>query len=178
MNDGTKAEIGHGLLLVSRLLLAASFLPDALGRLTNISGFAATLTMKGVPYGDMVAAVIAVAEIVAPLALILGLAPRMAASALIATTVVTTAALHRFWSYGGLTRSVEQELFTAQLGIAAALLLLIVTGPGAWSWQAWWNGFTTRRKAPKRKRSTRAPAPRSRAPQKSLEEDDELANAA
>src|SRR5690349_13443200 len=92
----------NGILLSSRLLLAGCFLPAAMGRVTNISGFAATLTMKGVPYGDVVATLIVLAEVFGPLALIFGLAPRLSASALIGALVVTTGTMHRFWEYGGL----------------------------------------------------------------------------
>lgn len=59
----------NGVLLLNRLLLAACFLPAAFGRAMNVSGFAATLTMKGMPYGDVVATIVVTAEIFGPLAL-------------------------------------------------------------------------------------------------------------
>ena len=36
--------------------------------------------------------------------------------------VITTGMLHRFWDMSGGARTVEQAIFMAQLGIAAALL--------------------------------------------------------
>jgi uncharacterized membrane protein YphA (DoxX/SURF4 family) len=174
----SRTEITNGVLLLSRLLLAGSFLPSAVEHLANISGFAASLTMKGIPYGDVVATVIVLAEVFGPLGLILGLAPRLSASALIAATVVTTGALHRFWDYGGLTRYGEQAIFLANLGVMAGLLLYIVAGPGAWSWQAWWRGMGGKKPAPKKKRS-RSQAPRPRpAPARPMMDDDEYADAA
>ena len=171
----------NGILLLNRLLLAGCFLPAAIGRITNISGFAATLTMKGVPYGDVVATLIVLAEVFGPLALVLGLAPRLSASVLIAALVVTTGTLHRFWEYGGITRQAEQAVFLSHLGVLAGLLFYALTRPGAWSWQAWWRGFGAQAKPAKsKKRQTsrpRNPKPRP-APARQAMEEDEMADAA
>ncbi|MGF9762799.1 DoxX family protein [Microvirga sp. 0TCS3.31] len=172
----------NGVLLLNRLLLAGCFLPAALGRATNISGFAATLTMEGMPYGNVVATVVVVAEVFGPLALALGLAPRLSASVLMAALVVTTGTLHRFWDYGGLTRQAEQAVFLSHLGVLAALLFYTLTGPGAWSWQALWKGTGSpskpAAKAKKRQPSRpRNPKPRP-APVRQAVDDDELADAA
>ncbi|MBD2749016.1 DoxX family protein [Microvirga sp. BT688] len=179
MDRGTSI---NGVLLLNRLLLAGCFLPGAIGRAMNISGFAATLTMKGMPYGDVVATVVVVAEVFGPLALALGLAPRLSASVLIAAFVVTTGTLHRFWDYGGLTRQAEQAVFLSHLGVLAGLLFYTLTGPGAWSWQALWRGIGSpskpAAKAKKRQPSRpRAPKPRP-APVRQAIDDDELADAA
>ncbi len=176
MNAGTT----NGILLLGRLLLACCFLPSAIARLTNISGFAAALTVKGIPYGDIVATAIAVAEIVAPLALILGLAPRLSATALIASLVVTTGALHRFWEYGGLNRQMEEALFLANSGVLSGLLFYLLLGPGAWSWHGWWGGMDARKPAKKKRQSrprTAKPKPKP-ASARPVEDEDEFANAA
>lgn len=163
----------NGILFLNRLLLASCFLPLAVTRLTNISGFAAALTLKGIPYGDVVATIIVVAEIVAPFALILGLVPRVSASALIAALVVTTGALHRFWDYGGLTRQAEQAVFLANLGVLAGLLFYMLAGPGAWSWQGWIGGIGAKKPAKKKRQSRpRAVKPRP-APARPMPMDDE-----
>jgi putative oxidoreductase len=172
----------NGVLLLNRLLLAGCFLPAAIGRAANISGFAATLNMKGMPYGDVVATVVVMAEVFGPLALALGLAPRLSASVLIAALVVTTGTLHRFWDYGGLTRQAEQAVFLSHLGVLAGLLFYTLTGPGAWSWQALWKGIGSpskpAAKAKKRQPSRpRTPKPRP-APVRQAIDDDELADAA
>ncbi|ANY80579.1 hypothetical protein BB934_22050 [Microvirga ossetica] len=182
MFEGRGAGI-NGILLLNRLLLAGCFLPAAIGRVTNISGFAATLTMKGVPYGDVVATLIVLAEVFGPLALIFGLAPRLSASVLIGALAVTTGTLHRFWEYGGLNRQAEQALFLSHLGVLAGLLFYALTGPGAWSWQAWWRGFNGKAKPAKGKRKQpsrprAAPRPRPAPARQPMEDDDEMADAA
>ncbi|MCG7392666.1 DoxX family protein [Microvirga sp. ACRRW] len=175
MNTGAT----NGILLLSRLLLAGCFLPPAIARLTNISGFAASLTLKGIPYGDIVATAIVVVEIVAPLALILGLAPRISASVLIAGLVITTGALHRFWDYGGLTRQMEQTVFLANLGVLSGLLFYWLVGPGAWSWKGWLGGLGPRKPAKKKRQSRpRATKPKPAPVRPFEDEDDEYANAA
>jgi uncharacterized membrane protein YphA (DoxX/SURF4 family) len=172
----------HGVLLLNRLLLAGCFLPAAIGRASNISGFAATLTMRGMPYADVVATLVVLAEVFGPLALIFGVAPRLSASALIGALVITTGTLHRFWDYGGLTRQAEQAVFLSHLGVLAGLLFYGLTGPGAWSWQAWWRGFPGKAK-PVSKGKKRQPArPRTPkpkpAPVRQAVDDDEFADAA
>ena len=171
----------NGILLLNRLLLAGCFLPAAIGRATNVSGFAATLTRRGRPYGDVVATLVVLAEVFGPVALILGLAPRLSASALIAALVVTTGTLHRFWDYGGLTRQAEQAVFLSHLGVLAGLLFYGLMGPGAWSWQAWWRGSHGQAKPAKGKKRQpsrpRTPKPRP-APVRQTVDDDELPDAA
>jgi putative oxidoreductase len=170
----------NAILLLGRLLLAGCFLPPAVERLANISGFAAALTLKAVPYGNVVGTLVVVAEIVGPLALVFGIAPRLSALALMAALTVTTGTLHRFWEYGGLTRQAEQAVFLSHLGVLAGLLFYCLCGPGAWSWQAWWRGMGQGSKpAPKKKRPSRPRAPRPRpAPPRPAMDEDELADAA
>ncbi len=180
MVEGRGAGV-NGILLVGRLLLAGCFLPGAVGRLSNISGFAASLTLKGIPYADVAATLILLAEVFGPLALIFGLAPRLSAAALIAALAVTTATLHRFWDYGGLTRQAEQAVFLSHLGVLAGLLFYCLTGPGAWSWQAWWRDFGAQAKPAKSKKRQpsrpRNPKPRP-APVRQAMDEDEMADAA
>jgi uncharacterized membrane protein YphA (DoxX/SURF4 family) len=171
----------NGVLLLNRLLLAGCFLPVAIGRLSNISGLAAALTLKGMPYGDVVATLIVLAEVFGPLALIFGFAPRLSASVLIAALVVTTGTLHRFWDYGGLNRQGEQAVFLSHLGVLAGLLFYGLMGPGAWSWQGWWRGLNGKAKPAKGRKKQpprpRAPKPRP-APARPVADEDELADAA
>ncbi len=180
MGEGRGAGV-NGILLLSRLLLAGCFLPGAIGRLSNISGLAAALTLKGMPYGDVVATMVVLAEVFGPLALIFGFAPRLSASVLIGALVVTTGTLHRFWDYGGLNRQAEQAVFLSHLGVLAGLLLYGLTGPGAWSWQGWWRGLNGKAKPAKgrKKQPSRPRTPKPRpAPARPVADEDELADAA
>ncbi len=170
----------NGILLVGRVLLATYFLPQAVARLSNISGFAVSLSAKGLPYGEVIAAAVTLAEIVGPLALIVGVAPRLSACALIAATTTTMGTQHRFWDLAGAARPAEQTLFLAQFGIIAGLLLYLVTGPGAWSWQAWWQADAKKPKpAAKNKKPPRPRAARPHsAPSRPSPADEKWADAA
>ena len=153
-------RLENGSLLLGRILLAGCFVPSGLAKLSNISGFAVSLAAAGLPSPGAVATGCVLTNVFGPLALILGIAPRLTAGALIAVTAVTTALLHRFWEYGGGIRQLEQATFLAHLGIVAGLLFYIVSGPGAWSWQGWWRGQASERQAaPAQRRGARAPRP-------------------
>jgi uncharacterized membrane protein YphA (DoxX/SURF4 family) len=160
-------------LLAGRLILAASLVPVAIARATNVSGFGLQLWMKGMPYPTAVASGVVVAELIGPIALVLGLAPRLTASALIGTTVITTGILHRFWDLAGVARQAEQALFLAHAGLIAGLLFYAIAGPGGWSLTALW-----RRDAAK-PRTGAKPRPRAKpAASRPRKAHDELAEAA
>jgi uncharacterized membrane protein YphA (DoxX/SURF4 family) len=154
--------VTNWILLLGRLTMAACFLTPALTRVSNISGFSFQLAAAGMPYPSAVASAVVIAEVFGPLALVLGLAPRSAAAALISATIVTTGTLHRFWEIAGpMARQGEQTAFLAGAGLIAGLLFYAASGPGAWSWQAWWRGMADTRKAPAKKQPrARAPRPR------------------
>ena len=153
-------------LLIARILMAGCFIPAAITRVPNISGFSLNLSAQGIPYPNTVAALIAVAEIFGPAALIMGFAPRVSAVVLIAATVVSTVALHPFWSFFGAARSPEQALVLANTALMAGLLLYAVSGPGAWSWQAFWEktGDTQKKTSKQATRTKPGPTKRSHLP--------------
>lgn len=152
------SRLENGSILLGRILLAGCFIPSGLAKLSNISGFAVSLAAVGLPSPGAVATGCVLANVFGPLALIVGIAPRLTAGALVVVTAVTTALLHRFWEYGGSIRQMEQATFLAHLGIIAGLLFYLVSGPGAWSWQGWWHGQTSERQTPPAKKRVPRPA--------------------
>src|SRR5439155_12338745 len=101
-----EGEMGHqmdrindGALLLGRLLLAALFLPSGISKLLGFAGFAASLGTKGLPYPEAWAAAAVAIEVLGPNALILGVAPRWTALALIAFVIMATATSHRYWEF-------------------------------------------------------------------------------
>ena len=118
------------MLLASRLAVACCILPQAIARASNISGFSLLLSVKGVPYSSAISTIVLIAQLFGPVAMIFGFAPRVAAWALVAATVFTTGALHRFWELEGLARAAEQAAFFGNVALAAGLLFYTVSGPG------------------------------------------------
>ncbi len=75
-------------LLAARLAVAPLFLPTGIGKLFGLSGFATMLAGKGLLYPEILAGLGVAAEILGPIALILGVAPRLIALLLISFTLV------------------------------------------------------------------------------------------
>jgi putative oxidoreductase len=147
-------------LLLARLGIAACFLPSAIAHVSNLSGLALSLWMKGMPFSHGVATACAIAELFGALALALGLAPRLTVTALASSLVITTGTLHRFWDVPGAARALEQAIFLGNAAMLAALAFYVVSGPGAWSWQAFWKALP----APAAPQTTPKKQPRPRKP--------------
>ena len=134
------ARAQDGTLLAARLLLAASLLPTGLLRALNVSGFALTLAGAGVPAPNVVATAAVVVQVFGPLALILGVLPRITGLALAAFAAGTAVLLHTFWHFTGTAAVDERTLMLSDLGLAGGFLMYALIGPGAWSWQGWRGG--------------------------------------
>ena len=122
-----------GALLLGRLLVAALFLPTGLNKLVTFSALAASLSAKGVPYPVLVAAIIVAAEVLGPLALIIGLWPRWTAVLLIGFTAVTLWMTHRHAGVGVVFRPRQSGEVLESLAIIGGLLFYTASGPGSWS---------------------------------------------
>lgn len=126
-----------GVLLVSRLLMAAAILPTGIARALNVSGFALTLAGTGMPAPNAVATVAVIVQVFGPLALILGVLPRLTGFALAGFAAVMAVLLHPYWNYIGPAAVTERTFLLADLGLAGGFLIYAFAGPGAWSWQGW-----------------------------------------
>jgi putative oxidoreductase len=122
-------------LLIARLLLAALFLPSGIEKLMmGFPAFTGQLASRGLPFPEAFAVLAIAIEVLAPIALILGVYPRTSAVALIAFVVMATAISHRFWEFVEPAARRGQEInFYKNLAIIAGLLFYYVSGPGAWS---------------------------------------------
>ncbi|HEX8416767.1 MAG TPA: DoxX family protein [Methylobacterium sp.] len=153
-----------GLLLLSRLLLAAALLPTGIARALNVSGFALTLAGTGIPAPNAVATAAVVVQVFGPIALILGVLPRVTGVALAAFAAAMAVLLHGFWEYVGPSAVAERTLFLADLGLAGGFVLYALTGPGAWSWQGWRQRGPRSSAKPAAKIAARPKRPGGRAP--------------
>lgn len=150
------ARAQDGTLLAARLLLAAALLPTGIARALNVSGFALTLAGSGMPFPNGVATAAVVVQVFGPLALILGVLPRLTGLALAVFAIATALVLHDFWHYIGPTAIAERTLMLADLGLAGGFLMYALTGPGAWSWQGWRAGASA--PSPSAKTAAKTPA--------------------
>jgi putative oxidoreductase len=119
-------------LLVGRLLMASLFLTVGLPKV--MGGFGAGyLAALGVPYPEYVGIVATAVEVLVPVALILGLWPRISALLLLAFVVVATVLAHRYWEYPVAQQQGQFFNFLKNIAIIGGLLFYYVSGPGAWS---------------------------------------------
>jgi putative oxidoreductase len=138
-------------LLVARLALAALFLQSGIAKLSNLGGFTAMLAGKGVPFPDLFALLGAAAETVGPVALILGVAPRLTAVLLIGFTLIASLLSHSFWTFPDLSQAAQQRTqFLKNMAIVGGLLFYFVSGAGAFSLPGILRGRPSHEGAPAR----------------------------
>jgi putative oxidoreductase len=128
-------RLNDTVLLVGRLLMASLFLTAGIPKAMQGYGgaFAQGLGKMGVPYPEIMGVVAVGIEVLVPVALILGLWPRISALLLVAFVVVATGLAHRFWEYADVQQQMQMSSFLKNLAIIGGLLFYYVSGPGAWS---------------------------------------------
>jgi uncharacterized membrane protein YphA (DoxX/SURF4 family) len=142
--------------------MAAALLPTGIARALNVSGFAVTLAGAGLPMPNALATVAVIVQVFGPLALILGVMPRITGFAMAGFVAGFAALLHPFWAFSGAAAVTERSFLLADLGLAGAFLIYAMAGPGAWSWQGWRSGEAV----PARPRANGGKAPNRKAPVK------------
>jgi putative oxidoreductase len=121
------------ILLLGRLLVAAMFLPSGISKLSNFQGFSQSLADKGLPHPELWAVAAVAVEVLGPIALILGIFPRVTALVLIAFVIAATATSHRYWEYQEPLRRVQEINFFKNVAVMGGLLFYFVSGTGRWS---------------------------------------------
>ena len=136
--DNFAIRSGDFFALVGRVLLALLFLLNVWPRLVNgVGGFTRYLAGLGVPAPEFFAWVSTAVELVAGLAIILGVATRYSALLLIVYTLVATFLAHRYWEYPAAQQQAQYFTFLRNLSITGGMLLLFVTGAGRFSLDGW-----------------------------------------
>jgi putative oxidoreductase len=121
------------LALVSRLLLAALFLPAGISKIGGFEGTAGYIASVGLPMPAVGAAVAIAVEVLGGVALILGLGTRWAALALAAFTLVASFFFHNFWAMPAEQQMMQQLMFMKNIAVVGGLLALVAFGAGAFS---------------------------------------------
>jgi putative oxidoreductase len=119
--------------LLGRVLLAALFLPAGIDKLAGFSGTVGYISSAGLPFPELGAATAVGVEIVAGIALIIGLGTRQAALLLALFTLVASVFFHNYWAVPADQQLVQQLLFFKNLAVVGGLLTLAASGAGAWS---------------------------------------------
>ncbi len=123
-----------GAMLVGRLLLAALFLqagiPKALG---GYVGFGKYIGNLGMPFPEIMSLVGTAVEVLAPIAIILGIFHRTSAAILIVFTLVATFLAHRYWEFPVEQMGNQRNHFFKNLAVVGGLLYYYATGPGGFA---------------------------------------------
>jgi putative oxidoreductase len=120
-------------LFLGRVFVAALFLPSGFNKLMAFSAFAASLNAKGLPYPEVIAGIMVAAEVIGPLALLIGLWPRWTALALICFTGVSLWMVYGLSGLSMLLRPLQSVELFERLAIMGGLLFYFSSGPGGWS---------------------------------------------
>ncbi len=113
-------------LLAARILLALLFIIAGTGKLADVQGFGAFMATGGIP--AFLAWPVVLFEILAGIALLVGLQTRLVALAL-GAFCVASGLLYHFDP----ADQMQMTQLLKNLGLAGGYLALAVTGPGAWS---------------------------------------------
>ncbi|MEW6437657.1 MAG: DoxX family protein [Pseudomonadota bacterium] len=120
-------------LLVARILLVLLFVIFGWQKLIGFGGTVAYFSHSGVPMPFLAALVAVAMELVAGIAIGLGLFTRPLALLMALYTLGTALLGHPFWNLAGVAR-VEAEInFLKNVGLIGGFLLLYVTGAGRYS---------------------------------------------
>jgi putative oxidoreductase len=128
------ARLDSTALLLGRILIALLFLPSGIGKLTSFDQFAASLATKGLPLAQAWAVAAIAIEMLAPIFLVLGIAPRMTALALVAFVIMATWTSHQFWTFADAAQyRLQKIMFFKNVAIIGGLLLHYAHGTSGWS---------------------------------------------
>jgi len=124
----------NALLLLSRLLLAALFVPSGFQALTNISGTTDYFAGLGLPLPALAAWGTGLFELIAGLLILVGFQTRIVALLLAAFCIVAGFIGH--YGQGGDDATLaflHQQMLMKDIAIAGGFLALAMAGAGAWS---------------------------------------------
>jgi putative oxidoreductase len=126
------------LLLFGRVLIGWLYIESGFGKLIGMDAFIASLVNRHVPSASVLGWIGALVEFFGGLALLLGGWTRCAALALVVFTVIATLISHRYWEIAdAAARRAQHANFSKNLAIIGGLMLLVVTGAGRFSLDAW-----------------------------------------
>jgi putative oxidoreductase len=118
-------------LAIGRIVLVIIFIFSGFGKFADLSGTAAFIASKGLPFPQLLAAGAGTGELICGLAVAIGWQTRIAAVGLIAFTAVAAFFFHDFWNLpGGPERANQMVHAMKNLSIIGGLMVLAAAGAG------------------------------------------------
>jgi len=122
-----------GLLLFARILLVFLFVKFGLMKLTGFTDTIAYMASNRLPAPSLMTLIAVVMEFFVGLSIVLGFYTRPLALALAIYTVIAAVIGHPYWNMGGEMRYESMINFYKNISITGGLLMLMLTGPGRYS---------------------------------------------
>ena len=125
--------------VAGRIMLAAIFLMSALGnKIPNFGQTVEFMTAHHVPWPNVSLVGAIVFLIAGSVSIILGYKTRLGAGLLLIFLTLATYFFHNFWTFAPDSQEFQLQMiqFLKNLGLAAAMLILIANGPGPGSFDA------------------------------------------
>jgi len=122
-----------GLLLTARFLLVLLYLRFGLGKLFSFSATVDYMASTDLPAPFLMTSIALAMEVGVALAIALGFYTRPLALLLLGYTLLAAVIGHPYWNMSGMARYDSMINFYKNVSIAGGLLLLIVAGPGRYS---------------------------------------------
>jgi len=132
--DGIAAQWQDLLMLLARIMMSLIFIMSGWDKLMNISGFAATLSQRGVP--GFLGYVAPFVEFVGGVLLIIGLATRYTSLVMLLFVIIGTFIAHRYWTAEPAQLVNQFNHFWKNVTIMGGMILLFVTGGGRYALDA------------------------------------------
>jgi putative oxidoreductase len=129
--DGIAVQGRDLLILIARILIGLIFVMSGWGKLTDISGFTATLGSRGVP--EFLGYIAPFVEFGGGLLLIFGLATRYASLVMLVFVVVATFISHRYWDAAPAQVANQFIHFWKNVTIMGGMVLLFASGAGRYA---------------------------------------------
>ena len=118
-------------LAIGRIVLVIIFIFSGFGKLMDISGTAAFIASKGLPFPQVAAVAAGIGELVFGLAIAVGWQTRLAAVGLIVFTAVSAFFFHDFWNLpAGAEREDQMIHAMKNLSMIGGLVVLAAAGAG------------------------------------------------
>lgn len=122
------------ILLMGRLLFAATFIMSGIGHLRNRKHTAQMAAAAGVPAPGLLSLVSSLLALLGGLSLALGYRVEIGAVLLLLFLLPVTLAMHPFWKYSDPREAGSQQAhFMKNIALMGTLLMLIYFGPGSLS---------------------------------------------
>jgi len=132
--DGIATQWQDLLILLARIMIGLIFVMSGWGKLMNISGFAATMSQRGLP--DFLGYLAPFVEFIGGVLLIIGFATRYVSLVMLLFIIIASFSSHRYWASEPAQVAANFNNFWKNVTMMGGMVLLFVTGAGRYALDA------------------------------------------